>query len=79
MTSDEFRESYDRSCNVAKVKRSQLDGDIPWDLLQFSVSLVCDVCAFLSAVRGVGMPRCMKGQFRSANDLNSSSQSERRN
>ena len=45
MTSDEFREGYDRSCDVAKVKRSQLDGDIPWDLLQFSVSFCC--CLFV--------------------------------
>eukprot|EP00916_Digyalum_oweni_P000704 GHVL01001344.1.p1 GENE.GHVL01001344.1~~GHVL01001344.1.p1 ORF type:complete len:447 (-),score=64.65 GHVL01001344.1:130-1470(-) len=36
MTSDEFREGYDRSSDIAKVKRSRLDEDIPWDLLHFS-------------------------------------------
>ncbi|KAK7463236.1 hypothetical protein BaRGS_00038197, partial [Batillaria attramentaria] len=36
MTSREFQESYDRTYDAGKAKRSQLDGDIPWDMLQFS-------------------------------------------
>ncbi|KAL8588516.1 hypothetical protein ACOMHN_043865 [Nucella lapillus] len=36
MTSEEFREGYDRSTDLAKAKRSQLDGDIPWDLIPCS-------------------------------------------
>ncbi|XP_076445506.1 uncharacterized protein LOC143283203 isoform X2 [Babylonia areolata] len=36
MTSEEFREAYDRSTDLTKVKRSQLDADVPWDLIPCS-------------------------------------------
>lgn len=38
MTSEEFQDSYDKQYDAIKVKRCELDNDIPWDQLQFSVS-----------------------------------------
>ncbi|XP_025083127.1 uncharacterized protein LOC112557464 isoform X3 [Pomacea canaliculata] len=36
MTSEEFQDSYDKQYDAIKVKRCELDNDIPWDQLQFS-------------------------------------------